>query len=84
MNKVHTRLVRVDIAMAKKQFTSGDTFYAGYFPNGSISSPRCICDENGFVILTFKTDLDDKEIERIINSLLINGAYITQIMESIM
>ena len=39
MNKVHTRLVRVDIAMAKKQFTSGDTFYAGYFPKGSISSP---------------------------------------------
>lgn len=75
----HKRYVKVYIAKAGKQFSEYDTSFAGYFPGGTISSPNCRCESNGFAILSFKTYLKDTDIEKYINSMLKDGAYITQI-----
>lgn len=77
----HKRNVKVYIAKAGKLFSEYDISFAAYLPGGSISCPNCRCDHNGFAILSFKTYLKDKDIEKYINSMLQDGAYITQIEE---
>ena len=69
----HKRYVRVDLAKARKLFSEHDVLFAGYFPRGTISSPDCQCDHNGFVSLFFKTDLEDGDIKKHINSMLKDG-----------
>ena len=77
----HKRCVRVDLAKARGLFSEHDTLFAGYFPGGTISRPDCRCDHNGFVSLFFKTNLENHDIKKYINSMLNNEAYITQIVD---
>lgn len=76
----HKRSIRVDLGKARKLFSEHDNSFAGYFPGGSVSCPDCRCNHNGFVTLFFKTYLEDEDIEKYINSMLKDGAYIIQIV----